>query len=191
MTRGRILIVYGSSFGQAARIAHRIGRDLEANELQVTVARAADLPQGLDLAELDGVIVGSSVIGGRHNRHVERFVRQHVRELNRMPSMFFSVSASAGSSVLGRPAIAEGYIETFLSTTAWRPYRAASFAGAIAYRRYNFILRCVMKRIAGRTEMATDTTRDHDYTDWAEVDRFADSFAALIPTPQETELALV
>lgn len=187
MSRGRILMIFGSSFGQTARIANRIRRVLEAAELEVTLAAGADVPSDVSLAEYEGVIVGSSVIGGRHNRHVQRFVREHVRELNRMPSAFYSVSASAGSPVLGRPAIALGYIEAFLSATGWRPYRAVSVAGTIAYRQYNFILRWVMKRIAARTEMATDTTRDHEYTDWAEVERFADSFAAMMPVPREVE----
>jgi menaquinone-dependent protoporphyrinogen oxidase len=57
-------------------------------------------------------------------------------------------------------------------------------AGAINYTRYNFLLRWYMKRASAKNGGATDTSRDHEYTDWDQVDRFAAAIAAAIsPKP--------
>jgi len=39
-------------------------------------------------------------------------------------------------------------------------------------------VRFVMKQIARKTGSPTDTSRDHELTDWAAVDRFAGELAA-------------
>ena len=54
---------------------------------------------------------------------------------------------------------------------------AESIAGAIKYTRYNFILRWYMKKASRMNGGSTDTTRDHEYTDWAQVEMFAQQFA--------------
>ena len=41
------------------------------------------------------------------------------------------------------------------------------------HTRYNPFLRFMMRLIASATGGSTDTSRDHEYTDWAAVDRFA------------------
>ena len=64
-------------------------------------------------------------------------------------------------------------LEAFSARTGWHPGRAVSFAGALPYTRYNPLLRFVMKRISH----TTDTSRDHDFTDWKAVRAFADAIA--------------
>ena len=59
----------------------------------------------------------------------------------------------------------------------WHPERVVPVAGALRYSQYNFLVRFVMKRIARKSGGSTDTTRDHDYTDWAALDRFVSEFA--------------
>jgi hypothetical protein len=54
--------------------------------------------------------------------------------------------------------------------TGWQPQRIARFGGAIAYRRYNPLLRFVMRRIAAHQGLSVDSSRDHEYTDWNAVD---------------------
>ena len=44
------------------------------------------------------------------------------------------------------------------------------------YTQYNFLLRLIMKSIARRKQLSTDTSRDHEYTDWDHVKRFAQAF---------------
>jgi menaquinone-dependent protoporphyrinogen oxidase len=66
------------------------------------------------------------------------------------------------------------YLDRFIGETGWKPAQVASFGGALAYTRYNFLLRQLMKWISRRAGRPTDTSRDHEFTDWDRVDRFAD-----------------
>ena len=61
----------------------------------------------------------------------------------------------------------------------------ASFAGTIAFTKYSFALRGIMKRISRREGHSTDTSRDHEYTDWTQVTRFAEQFAEAVRTSVE------
>jgi menaquinone-dependent protoporphyrinogen oxidase len=66
-------------------------------------------------------------------------------------------------------------IDGFVKEAGWRPARVFPVAGALLYTRHNLLLRFVMKCIARRAGGPTDTSRDHDMTDWRAVDRFAAS----------------
>jgi menaquinone-dependent protoporphyrinogen oxidase len=91
------------------------------------------------------------------------------------------VSGAAGSAKPEDRARAAGFIREFLAETEWRPGMTETIGGAITYTKYNPILRWIMRRIARRDGGPTDTSRDHELTDWAQVDRFALAFAARLP----------
>jgi menaquinone-dependent protoporphyrinogen oxidase len=183
MSRPRVLIIYGTSYGQTAKIAARIEAGLLRRGHVPTVINASDaaIPP---LTQFDAVMVGSSLIARGHQKSIERFIRAHVRELRTMPSAFFSVSASAGSkSAAGREA-AERVRDQFLTHMGWQPELRVCIAGAINYTRYNPLLRWYMKRASAKNGGSTDTSRDHEYTDWKQVDRFAEDFAQLLETSE-------
>jgi menaquinone-dependent protoporphyrinogen IX oxidase len=70
MTRN-ILIVFGSAYGHTTKIASHIQDTLMAEGLTVTLLNA-DVARSVSLDGVDAVIVGSSVIMGRHRRSVRR-----------------------------------------------------------------------------------------------------------------------
>lgn len=72
---------------------------------------------------------------------------------------------------------AQRMAQGFLDATGWKPRRVELVAGALMYRRYNFIMRFLMKRIASKAGGDTDTSRDYDYTDWAAVEVYTRKFA--------------
>ena len=181
MNPSRILIVYGTSYGQTAKIAARIGKTLTSIGHQVTLADAKALPAGLSVKAFDGVIAGASVIVGGHQKSVERFVRDHLETLNGIPSAFYSVTASAGSVHNQSRTAALLLLDRFLHRVGWHPQLSASIAGAINYPRYGFLLRWYMKRASQKNGGSTDTSREHEYTDWSQVERFAGRFAELLP----------
>lgn len=174
----RVFITYGTSEGQSAKIANFIADVLREHGHDATVLDVKEsgdsIPEGYD-----GVIVGSSVHVGKHDKHVVDFVRKNQDALSRMPSAFFSVSLAAH----GDPAEAEHYIQQFVDETAWRPGKLAQFEGALAYTQYGFIKRHLMKRIADSKpgSLGTDMSRDYVYTEWDGVKRFAEDFAAGLP----------
>ena len=97
-----------------------------------------------------------------------------------MPSAFFSVSASAASRDERGRSQARACIVRFLDATGWYPPLTESIAGSIDYTRYNPLLRWWMRRICAESGGPTDTSRDHELTDWRQVDRFAISFGTLV-----------
>ena len=191
MASRRILIVYGTKYGQTGKIA-RFMADVFAeshDSVMLVDARvlpgSSQLPRGLTPRDFDGVIVGASVLNGRHQRCVEHFARAHREELDAAPSAFFSVSGSAGDRSDAQRVAARRYVDEFVARTGWRPLLTECVAGAIAYRKYNPLLRWIMRRIAAKEGRPTDTTRDHELTDWAQVRRFVEAFAASAPPMHE------
>ena len=55
-----------------------------------------------------------------------------------------------------------------------------SLAGRLAYSKYNFIVRLLMKRIARKEGGPTDTSRDYEFTDWSRVESLAHEFATQV-----------
>lgn len=181
MDRGRILVLYGTSYGQTRRIANHLGRLLQWAGHDVTVVDAATGELREPLTSFDVVLIGSSIIARGHQKPVERFIRANVATLNAMPSAFFSVSASAGSRDPAGRAAAERVRDAFLAGVGWRPQVRESVAGAVNYTKYNPLLRWYMKRASQKGGGSTDTSRDHEYTDWSQVERLARSVGALVP----------
>jgi menaquinone-dependent protoporphyrinogen oxidase len=183
MAARSVFIVFGSRYGQTAKIARYIGDRLTASGIVSTVASVDALPRDLSLEYLDGVIVGSPVFYSHHLRKVARFVRSHRDALNSVPSAFFSVSGSAGSQDDAERAAARQLVSKFLSETGWHPALAETVGGAMAFTKYNPFLRWVIRRISEKRGGPTDTSRDHEVTDWAQVRTFANAFSALIEQP--------
>jgi menaquinone-dependent protoporphyrinogen oxidase len=174
----RVPVIYATTEGQTRRIAEAIastlreqGFDSEAVEL----ARRAPEPEWAALA---GAVVGASIHAGRHQRTATTFVREHAGHLQALPAAFFSVSLSAGSKNPAEVEAARGIAARFVAAAEWRPARTACFAGALAYTKYGFITRWMMRRIAARESAPTDTSRDYELTDWAAVRSFALGVAA-------------
>lgn len=177
----RVLVLYGSSEGQTATIAERIGDVLDAAGHETTLLHANHLPPEFALANYDAVVVGASIHVGRHQSYVTEFVRANADELNELPSAFFSVSLTAAEGTEESEATVATLIEEFLAATEWEPELSLAVAGALTYSKYGFLKRLVMKRIARKSGGETDTSRDYEYTDWDEVEAFAAEFATMLP----------
>jgi menaquinone-dependent protoporphyrinogen oxidase len=169
----KILVVYGTAYGQTERIARRIVDQLTAHGHGVCMYKGDNLPAYLPVERYDAFVLAASVIRGRHQRYIRDFARREAARLNATHSAFVSVSGAAQ----GSPDEARGYLEEFFRQTGWRPEFTVSFAGAMAFTQYGPVLRWVMKRISRGRGGPTDTSRDHEMTDWAAVDQFAERLA--------------
>ena len=170
----KILLTYGTTEGQTAKIADFISDVLRSHGHDVTMLDVTDTADTIP-AGYDAVIVGASIHMGKHDKHVVDFVQKNLDTLARIPAAFFSVSLAAH----GDSAEAEGYVEQFEQETGWQPDKVALFGGALLYTQYGFIKRHMMKKIAGDKpgQLGTDTSRDYVYTEWDGVKRFAEHFA--------------
>lgn len=167
-----VLIVYESGHGHTAKIAERIADAVDARGVNAVVMNVERVPEALDPAGFDAVVVGGSVHFGRHGRGVRAFVREWREALGRVPSAFFSVSGHAIDGTPEGERQSREYVDTFLASTNWKPDHVERFRGAVRYTRYNPLLRWVMKRIQKKAGRSTDTSRDHEYTDWGAVEDF-------------------
>jgi menaquinone-dependent protoporphyrinogen oxidase len=166
-------MVYGSTYGQTEKVTLRIAGILRGAGHEVDVYRGDRVPEPVSFKEYDGCLVAASVIVGRHQGYVREFAHRHARELNALPSAFISVCGAAGDS----PREAQRYLDSFRREAGWQPRLVHSFTGAVAYTRYAWWFRWYLKSISRRKGLPTDTSRDWDFTEWDEVDRFAGEFS--------------
>jgi menaquinone-dependent protoporphyrinogen oxidase len=172
----RVLIAYGSSEGQTAKIAEYLADMIRGDGC---VAYPVDLKRSgaPRIEDYDAVIVGASVHMGKHQKYVRHFVKQNLEALKRLPSAFFSVNLAAQEQNQAARKEVVGYLAEFAKETGWRPRKVAVFAGALLYTQYGLITRWIMRRIArSKGSPDLDTSRDYAYTDWEGVNRFADEF---------------
>jgi menaquinone-dependent protoporphyrinogen oxidase len=131
-------------------------------------------------------VLAASVHLHRHEKEMVAFVHDHRAELARLPTLFLSVSLSeaAAENQTRDPSLrakaseeVRAVAEQFFETTGFRPTHFLPVAGALAYRHYNWLVRFVMKRIAAAEGASTDSSREHEYTDWTALDEAAERFA--------------
>ena len=174
----RILVLYGTTDGQTAKIARFMGDTLrqQGTEVDVIDARiASPRPK-----EYSAVIVAASVHAGGYQRAVRRWVRAHAPALNEKPTAFVSVCLAV---LQPEPKVQQeltAIVERFLVSTRWHPTMTKTVAGALPYTRYNWIKRWVMVWIVRRAGGDTDTHRDYEYTDWIDLRAFTEMFGRFV-----------
>lgn len=179
----KILAVYGSNFGQAEAVLRRVAGVLEARGHALSVFKGDAVPAGVAVEDFDAVVVAASIVIGRHQGYIRRFVRRNLAALGKRPTAFISVNGTAPESSPDWQAEAKGYVAAFLRDTGWAPRWTATFAGALRYPRYGLVTRWIMLSINRRRGGPTDTSREFEFTDWDAVDRFAEDLAAGLAAP--------
>ena len=171
----RILVVYGTTDGQTAKIAHAIGDTLRTHGTDADVVDAGTAVPGPE--DYAAVVVAASVHAGGYQRSVRRWVRTHAQTLNAKPTAFVSVCLGVLQKEPEVQQELSAILDRFLTVSGWRPTVTKSVAGALPYTRYNLIKRLVMKRIVRKAGGDTDTSRDYEYTDWNDLRALGVQFA--------------
>jgi menaquinone-dependent protoporphyrinogen oxidase len=171
-------VFYATSEGQTRRIAERLADQIRRHGLDSrAIAIVSDAASRVDLARVRGVAVCASLHIQRHQPEAVAFARVHHQALSAIPALFVSVSLAAASKRASEVTAARRLAERFATETGWTPSRIATVAGRLAYTQYNWLVRFFMRRIAVKEGGSADTTRDHEYTDWEQVERLADELA--------------
>jgi menaquinone-dependent protoporphyrinogen oxidase len=171
----KIMILYGTTEGQAAKISEHIAQIARDRGDEAETMDIKDLPACFSLEEYDAMIVGASIHMSKHEDYVRHFVEQNREPLERVPSAFFSVSLTAREHTDEARTQTEGYVEKLVEETGWQPDMVGIFAGALRYTQHGFIKRHFMNKISKDMGSAdTDTSRDYEYTDWNDVRHFAE-----------------
>lgn len=180
-------VLYATRSGHTRRIADHIAIELRERGFDPEVKNVGDKDARVDPREYAAAVLAASVHCGEHEQEMVKFVKDHVLQLEAIPTAFISVTLTeAGverpeSSPEERARFAadtQRVIGRFFEETGWHPAHVKAVAGALLYTKYNLLLRFVMKRIAKSAHADTDTSRDHEYTDWIALDRFVEAFAS-------------
>ncbi len=171
----KTLIVYSSRDGQTRKIAGHIADRLGGTCDLVDLADSEKTP----VNDYQRVLIGAAIRYGHHAAGLKPFIDRNLAWLNRVPSAFFSVNLTARKPEKRSPET-NAYSRKFLASTPWRPDRCAVFAGALRYPQYPWYDRIMIQLIMRMTGGETDSSKEIEYTDWHQVDAFADDFAALL-----------
>lgn len=170
----RILVIYGTTEGHTEMIATAIGNTLTSGGFNVDIIQAGTVDPRP--ADYDGVIVAASVHRGGYQQAVAHWINAHVGELRSRPTAFVSASLGVLQHDPKVDAELDAIIHRFIDPLDWQPTVIKSVAGALLYTKYNLVMRWIMRRIAAKAGGDTDTSRDHDYTDWNGLRSFAEEF---------------
>jgi menaquinone-dependent protoporphyrinogen oxidase len=171
-----ILVAYATKHGQSAKIASRIAAGLGERGHAVTL-REVDEVACADLERADAVVLGGPIYIVKTSRALRKLIVRERAALATKPVSLFTVCMSeAGHDARAKQEVRR-VVATMLDKTGMRPEESVVFAGAVKYTAYNPLIRFVMKRISAAEGASTDTSRDHEYTDWAQVDAFAQRVA--------------
>lgn len=172
-----IQILYATSEGQAKCIADQVAGQLRARGFHTQCENVSTAVMRL---KPSAVLLVASIHVGRHSASAREFVKRNIPLFNEIPSGFISVSLSASDADRSK---ARSYITAFLEETGWKPDMTATIAGAIRYSAYGFLKKMMIKRIASQNNLPTDTSLDHEFTDWNEVDAFVEGFVDSMHEP--------
>jgi menaquinone-dependent protoporphyrinogen oxidase len=180
-------VFYATREGHTRKIAEYLASELCGRGVDgVAVDINSPDASTVDWASVRGVLLGASIHIGKHEKEAVAYARQHRAQLNERPSAFFSVSLSAASANPDEVKAAEALANRFIEETGWYADHVVSLAGCLAYTRYGFVKRLMLRRIAKKEGASTDTSRDHEYTDWDKVRQLAAVVAARVKSPRST-----
>lgn len=182
----RIAIIYHSVEGQTRTIAEHIAVRARNAGADVSVDSPDNAPV---LADLAGIVIAGSVHIGHHHKDLSEFVTRNRSNLDAVPNALVSVSLTAVNPDALHHDQAMAVVNGFIKDTAWHPDQVALIGGALAYTKYGFIKRKLLKHIANKEGATTDTSSDHSLTDWDAVDAFTDDFLAHVGAPRTQALA--
>ena len=184
-----VLVVYGTTEGQTRKIAEFIADALKARGVQVDVVDSATERA----AQVQPIHAAAIVCGSLHQHRYQasllHFVRDNKAWLAGIPTALVAVSLTAVlDDDASRDELREA-AEAFCRDAGWTPAVTRHVAGALRYTQYDYFKRLIMKLIARQQGGDTDTSRDHEYTDWNALTRFVEEFLAANPLREGGHLA--
>ncbi len=173
------LILYATTNGQTEKIAKRLSDILVKQAISVDLVRCEDTPY--DLSRYQLVVMGSRIRYGKHHKAMTHFIEQHKAELKQKETAFFSVNLVARkpekAAVETNP-----YVKKYLKQVDLNAAATAVFPGKLQYPAYRWIDKKMIQLIMKMTGGPTDTTQTYEYTDWQQVDAFAEALIILVST---------
>lgn len=150
----KVLIAYGSKYGATKEIAEKIGEVLKQEGLMADVVSADKVK---DIADYQGVVIGSAAYIGGWRKEVNNFIKKHEQTLAERGVWIFS----SGPTEKGDPVkLLQGWLyPSGLKEIIERikPRDITVFHGVINAQKLNFLEKYMLKMV--KTEIG-------DFRDW-------------------------
>ena len=167
----KLLLIYSTTDGHTREICERLLQFITQSRHEVILS-PIDGARGIDLQPFDMIIIGASIRYGKHNKEVYDFIADNTQVLTAKPNAFFSVNLVARKAEKRQPDT-NPYLRKFLREISWKPRQVEVFAGKLDYPKYRFWDRQMIRLIMWMTKGPTDPSVVIDYTDWSQVEAFA------------------
>jgi menaquinone-dependent protoporphyrinogen oxidase len=191
----RLLIIYGTTDGQTAKIARAVAQTWRDNGSTADVILADKAGPLLKPEEYDGIVVAASLHAGGYQRSVRHWVRNHAAALTDKPTVFLSVCLGVLQDDAKVRDDLDRLARGFFKDTGWTPTMTKMVAGALPYSRYGWLKRRIMRRMTRQAGMETDIRQDYEFTDWKDLALFAKGFLwtakLCAPRPAQTAQAVI
>jgi menaquinone-dependent protoporphyrinogen oxidase len=187
--RKPVAVFYGASTSHTRAIAECMAEDLRACGFPVRTHSVWGL-EPVDLGRCAAAVIVAPVHSGMHERAMVNFVKVHRAQLDRLPVAFISATLrEAGGQAPGDAPESHAQFESdvrtesnpFFAETGWHPAQLSSFAGAISYTHYNFLVRWIMKLLAPKGGAGARTRQGpggaQKDAGWDALDVFVQEFA--------------
>lgn len=171
-----ILVAYATTEGHTRKVAEFIAERLRVRGHRVELVDVATPAAQAATGPYQAALIGGSVHQHRHQDALLHFAKGNQTWLAAMPVAVFSVSLAAAQDDVDSRLEARRLLDQFVVETGLRPWSVRCVAGALKYTQYDYFKRLVMRLIARQRGGSTDTSQDHEYTDWDDVEAFVDEF---------------
>ncbi|MDC0420726.1 menaquinone-dependent protoporphyrinogen IX dehydrogenase [Gammaproteobacteria bacterium] len=165
------LIIYSSTDGQTIKICERIMSII--GDCKIV---SIDEAKNENLSKYEKVIVGASIRYGKHKPELYEYISENCDHLININASFFSVNVVARKPEKNTP-LTNPYVQKFLSISQWHPSLIGVFAGKIDYPRYGVLDKFMIRLIMWITKGPTDTKNVYEFTNWDDVDSFAEKIS--------------
>lgn len=172
----RVLVVDATGGGHGSAVAGRVASLLRSWGHLVDLLDEAETVDAFDVGGVEGVVLATAPRLGRHARSVSRFVAENQALLHAAPAALLAVDVRLAWKGRWYREAAQRSLDAFLRGLGWTPGGVLLVAGAVEYTRQGRLRRALTRRLVAPGGGATDTSRDHVFTDWNAVDRFAAAF---------------
>ena len=173
-----ILVAYATTEGQTRKIAEFIAERLRIRGHRVDLVDAATPAAEQVSGAYQAAILGGPVHQGNHPAALVHFAKHNRQWLAALPCAVFSVSLAAAMPDMDSRLEAQRMLAGLLDDSGLKPVVTRCIAGALKYTQYDYFKRLIMSMISRQVGRSTDTSQDHEYTDWADVEAFVDEFLA-------------
>jgi menaquinone-dependent protoporphyrinogen oxidase len=132
------------------------------------------MPRETPFSGYDGILIGTSVHAGSHQRFILELADIHHRELNQIPSALFSVSIPPAQDFDEKKA--DDYNNYFSDQTHWNPIMEATFRGALPPNHLGIMKSLRTEALNRRRHNEIDVEHDYEFIDHITAEGFIDEF---------------